>query len=104
MIEFKDPEHRLGVLKFAASVGAVDKLIERLEYLATYGEGDNICHLHRDFAPNSFEFLMHRPDGSRWFNGGLIYRGPGAPGDGSNPSLTVSLCQSKELHSWGVHT
>jgi len=42
-----------------------------------------------------------------WFNGGLIYSGPGRPSDGSAPSFTVSLdpvCASGAEHRWSVHT
>ena len=103
MIDFKAPDHFLQVLKFAASVGAADKLIERLDYLANYAGGDNMCELYNDWAPHSFEFVMKRPDGSRWFNGGLIYSGPGQQLDGSAPALTVSLSQ-QQGHGWSVHT
>ena len=36
MIEFKDPEHFLSVLKWAITNGCGDKLLERLEYLASH--------------------------------------------------------------------
>lgn len=98
-----DPERFATVMEFALANGAARKLIERLEYLANYGEGNNTCELHNDFAPHSFEFLMCRPDGSRWFHGGLIYSGPGQPLDGTGPALTVGLFQEAG-HSWSVHT
>jgi hypothetical protein len=103
-MKIHSPEHFAEVTQFALDNGCLLKLAERLDYLTTYGGGGNICHLHKDFAPNSFEFLMCRPDGSSWFNGGLIYSGPGQPADGSFPSLTVSLDNDSSKHAWGVHT
>jgi hypothetical protein len=35
------------------------------------------------------------------YNGGLIYQGPGPPGDGSFPSLSLSLTRGM---GWFVHT
>ncbi len=104
MIEFKDPEHFLSVLKWAAEHDCATKLAERLNYLATYANGDNICELYRDFAPHSFEFLMKHADGSRWFNGGLIYSGPSQPLNGSAPALTVGIGVDNSQHNWSVHT
>jgi len=104
MIKFEDPEHLAEVLKFAAENGCADKLADRLDYLARYGDGDNTCHLHRDFAPHSFDFLMLKPDGSRWFNGGLIYSGPGQPLNGSAPALTVGIGIDSSKHGWSIHT
>lgn len=104
MLHINDHAHFLGVMRFALEVGAVDKLLDKLEYLHEYADGTNTCELHPDWAPHSFAFVMKRPDGSTWFSGGLIYHGPGQPGDGSAPALTVSLAADKELHSWGIHT
>lgn len=104
MINVHCPEHLEQVRAFAHEHGAEAELEERLDYLASYGGGANICELHKDFAPYSFEFLMKHPDGSRWFNGGLIYSGPGQPLDGSFPALTVSIGHSEHLHDWSVHT
>ena len=104
MIDFKDPEHFLTVLKWAITNNCADKLVERLDYLANYGDGNNQVNIHRDSAPNSFEFLMRRPDGTRWFNGGLIYSGPGQPLNGSSPAFTVSLAPTGREHDWSVHT
>ena len=98
------PEHFAEVTQFALANGCLLKLAERLDYLTTYGDGTNVCHLHKDFAPNSFEFVMLRADGSRWFNGGLIYCGPGQPADGSFPSLTVSIGSNPSKHAWTINT
>ena len=97
-------EHLANVLEFAINNGCVHKLVERLNYLASYGGGKNVCMLHQDWAPNSFEFVMNHPDGSRWFNGGLIYSGPGQPLDGSTPALTVGIGIDTSVHGWSVHT
>lgn len=101
--------------------GALSDLLEQLSYLDTYGCNSEFglnrnitnCFLRKDFAPNSFSFTMMRAttDGSEtykyWFDGGLIYSGPGLPSDGSSPSLSVSLdpyAASGSKHMWSVHT
>jgi hypothetical protein len=106
MIEFKNTKHLIEVMDFAIKVGAMDKLLDKLRYLAEYGNGevDNICELHNDWAPHSFEFVMKHPDGTRWFPGGLIYSGPGQPLDGSAPALTVGIGIDSSVHGWSVHT
>lgn len=104
MISIVCPDHFAKVMKFAIENGCADKLTERLAYLAGYQEGLNTCELHSDWAPNSFEFLMKRPDGTRWFNGGLIYSGPGQPLNGSAPALTVGIGIDSSVHGWSVHT
>ncbi|MFX1689735.1 hypothetical protein PWR05_35285 [Paraburkholderia sp. A2RI-6] len=90
-------------MEFALRVGATDRLSERLSFLAGYAGGEGVCELYANRAPHSFEFLMHRADGSRWFNGGLIYSGPGVPADGTGPAFSVSL-SVESGHSWGVHS
>lgn len=104
MIEFKDPEHLREVLRWASENGCSAKLAARIDYLATYGDGKNVCELYCDHAPNSFAFLMLHPDRTRWFNGGLIYSGPGQPLNGSAPAFTVSLDRTGHEHNWSVHT
>lgn len=104
MIDFKDPEHFLATMKWAAENNCAKQLADKLEYLATYGEGDNHVEIYRDSAPFSFEFLMLRSDKTRWFNGGLIYSGPGQPLNGSAPAFTVSLAKTGHEHNWSVHT
>lgn len=56
--------------------------------------------LYPDFAPFSFTFTFSRR-GKFAFNGGLIYQGPECPGDGSFPSLSVSLHRNT---GWFIHT
>ena len=104
MIKFDSADHVAKVLEFAINNGCADKLCERLRYLAEYAGGDNTCELHPDWAPNSFAFVMNRPDGTRWFNGGLIYSGPGQPLDGSGPAFTVGIGIDGSKHGWSVHT
>lgn len=102
------------VVTFANKMGLLGQLVEMLQYLNTYGhdpqrpERTTRCELASDFAPYSFRYMMYRveqtPDGVKeefWFNGGLIYQGPEAPGDGSFPSLNVSLNSSI---GWVSHT
>lgn len=104
MINIHCPEHLIQIFKFAAQVGAADRLAERLEFLARFGDQNNICELYRDGAPYSFSFLMRHPSGAPWFNGGLIYSGPGQPLDGSAPALTVGIGIDSSQHGWSIHT
>ena len=98
---------------FAKQVGAKQKLQESLDYLGGYAchdtSEDTKVILFKDFAPNSFAFTMYKKqsDGEYkyWFNGGLIYSGPGQPLDGSFPALTVSIDPNNgKAHDWSVHT
>ena len=104
MIKFLDHEHLCRTMAFAIEHRCADKLVERLDYLAHYADGNNMCEIYYDHAPNSFAFLMRHPDGRVWFNGGLIYSGPGQPLDGSAPAFTVSLEPTGHEHKWSVHT
>jgi hypothetical protein len=98
--------------EFARSMGLAHQLERQLGYLADYGHnGDRPlrqCVLSYDFAPHSFSFSHYllpdsTGDGKRQFsyNGGLIYQGPSCPGDGSFPSLSVSLNSGT---GWFCHT
>ncbi|MDP2371889.1 DUF4120 family protein [Rhodoferax sp.] len=104
MIKIENPEHFVEVLTFAVHNNCAAKLLERLDYLAHYAEGDNVCHVYADHAPNSFAFAMKRPDDLFWFNGGLIYSGPDQPLDGSAPALTVGIGIDSSVHGWSIHT
>lgn len=118
MIEVKCPERFRDVVAFAVQVGALDQFLGRINYLASYALSsgtiaDVKCELFPDFAPHSFAFVVHstvKPihlggEWMRWFNGGLIYSGPGLPSDGSEPSLTVNLDpRDGKVHQWSVHT
>lgn len=106
MIEIDESsrEHFAKVMEFAMNNGCADKLLERLQYLAEYAGGRQKCVLYTDWAPNSFAFAMKKPDSEFWFNGGLIYSGPGQPLDGSAPAFTVSIDADSSKHSWSIHT
>ncbi len=108
MLEIECKEYFAEVMKTAETMKLVDQLKSKLDYLGTYAchttPEDTRCRLFKDFASLSFQFVMEkRKDGvySRWFNGGLVYQGPGQPADGSAPSLTVSIAEGT---GWFVHT
>lgn len=117
MLIIEDQAYYDAVLAFARSVGAEKLLKAPLDYLATYAcDGDREktrCRLAKDFADHSFRFVMEKrdpdaPDGYvPWFNGGLVYSGPGQPLNGSFPALVVSLNPDEatgRTHMWSVHT
>jgi hypothetical protein len=88
------------VREFARSLGLQRQLERQLCYLGlgTFLGARSQCRLGGDFAPHSFGFCHYilpadARDGKRTFamNGGLIYSGPGSPGDGSFPALSVNL-------------
>jgi len=110
-LKIENQEHFDNVLAFAEKAGLRKQLDEKLEYLATYAEhGGPIktrCLLHADWAPYSFAFSMQvlgekDDDYRHWFSGGLIFHGShDNGGDGSFPTLSVSLCPCV---GWQVHT
>lgn len=102
-LKIEDPEHMAKVIEFAVANKCAHKLLERLDYLSNYSDEATTCHLYSDHAPNSFAFAMKRHDSQFWFNGGLIYSGPGQPLDGSGPAFTVSI-GTEPGHSWSMHT
>ena len=115
MLSVQCQEYFDQVMDGAETLGAKTLLQEQLDYLGDYAcHGDpesTRCSLFYDFADLSFSFLMEKRDSEgnyqRWFNGGLIYSGPGQPSNGSGPSFTVSLdpeCASGATHRWSVHT
>ena len=103
-LKIEDPAHFATVFEWAVANKCHDKLMQRLDYLGHYSDEATTCRLYKDFAPNSFEFLMERADGTRWFNGGLVYSGPTQPLDGSAPALTVGIGIDSSVHGWSVHT
>lgn len=113
MLEISEETQRYvdEVKTFAESVGALAKLQKQLDYLDTYAEhedrGRTLCVLYKDFAPNSFSFVMNiRPKGGGeyafWYNGGLICYPPGDSGVGA-PQFSVNLTTSDE-YEWHVNT
>lgn len=106
-------DHLEAVREAARQMGLSAQLERQLDFLANYGNHGYQCTLGKDFAPYSFDFAQFRlgykeneegcvvPDRRFIFNGGLIYQGPGSPGDGSFPSLSVSLAPGT---GWFCHT
>jgi hypothetical protein len=95
------------VREVARSMGLSEQLERQLNFLADkrcWGEKAQ-TQLSNDFAPHSFSFGVYSlPNGKRRqivLHGGSIYQGPEAPGDGSFPSLNVSLNSGT---GWFTHT
>lgn len=127
-IHGEDVDYLREVLEFAIRNDVAHKLLEKLAFLSNYGNGPgpifgrdqtgeqlawaltnanpngSVCQLYPDSAPHSFTFVMLNKDGSRWFNGGLIYSGPGQRLDGGFPALTVGIGIDDSVHGWSVHT
>ncbi len=106
MLVDKTEGHLDAVKEFALETNQAEQLMGRLDYLDTYG-GDNStrCLLFKDFAPQSFEFLLERKVDGEWrrmFNGGLIYHGQhDRGGDGGAPTFSVNLTPTE---GWSIHT
>jgi hypothetical protein len=63
-------------------------------------------HLHRDFAPASFDWSAYRVGSDRpYFGGGLIYHGDQTGWDGgySDP-FSVELARDPSDNPWSIHT
>jgi hypothetical protein len=106
-LDVRCPEHLAAVRAFADSLGdeARQDLERRLAYLGAYGSTPTVCRLFQDFAPHSFRFSMFRREGDAlvfWFDGGLIYHGPGSSG-GAFPTLAVTVDENPRPR-WSVHT
>ena len=103
-----DPKvrERMGeAIAHAVKVGLLCQLFQQLVWLDRYGNAEGqrgpwTVELGCDFAPYSFS-VVWRNSGEFAFNGGLIYQGPEAPGDGSFPALSVSLTKAD---GWFTHT
>jgi hypothetical protein len=116
-IIINDPVTLREAIDFADRNGCIDQLgRDLLKLLRTLTVGmsrdnDRKAHVNKDFAPMSMSFAIWDGAIAREnlvFNGGWIYAGPGAPGDGSAPSFTVNLNYvmggEMPLHSWTIHT
>mgnify|MGYP000851047503 FL=1 len=104
-LKIEDPDHFARVVEFAMANKCHDKLMERLDYLAHYGDDPaTTCHLYADHAPHSFAFAMKRHGSQFWFNGGVIYSGPGQALNGTGPAYTVGIGVDSSVHGWSVHT
>lgn len=108
-------------IDFAVEAKCVEQLgigLVRLFQTLTVGmtlENSRVAIVTGDFAPHSLGFAIFAnarlsydvtPE-NRVMNGGWIYAGPGAPGDGRGPSYSVSLAWvagQEPVHSWSVHT
>lgn len=113
---YQDPkksllDHLQEAQAFAENVGADRTPVKLIKQMVNYGPVYRRVKLYWDFAPMSFAFDLVQvksgeTDYSRVYNGGLIYHGPGAPGDGSAPSLSVDLdyLANPGKHNWGIHT
>jgi hypothetical protein len=112
-----DPVGLREAIEFATNAGCLDQLgrdVLRLLQVLTVGmtkDNNRTAELSSDFAPLSLRFAIW--DGATCsretmiFNGGWVYAGPGAPGDGSGPSYSVDLMWAMgqaPKHSWNVHT
>jgi hypothetical protein len=98
------------VREFASQIGRREQLEHQLSHWlgsGTFFGRRSQCVLRGDFAPHSFSFchyiLPEGPGQTRQFamNGGLVYSGPGSPGDGSFPALSVNLHDGV---GWFCHT
>ena len=103
-LKIEDPDHFAEIVEFAVANKCFEKLMERLDYLGHYSDQATTCHLYRDSAPRSFAFVMRGHGGQPWFNGGLIYSGPGQALNGSGPAFTVGIGIDSSVHGWSVHT
>lgn len=110
--------HLASVREFADKVGKRDNLEKGIEFLHSYAnttdEGllptekhKTRCRLMKDFAPQSFYFIMEARDKNTgewgmWFNCGLIFHGPhDGGGSGGPPTFSVTLSPTD---GWSVHT
>lgn len=116
-ITITDPVGLREAIEFAQKAGCTDQLgrdLVKLFHCLTSGmtkDGDQVAHLGSDFAPLSMAFAIWRAEprsrANLVLNGGWIYAGPGAPGDGSAPSFSVDLSWAtgqRPAHSWNLHT
>jgi hypothetical protein len=117
-----DPVKLRHAIEFAQETGCIDQLGRDLCALfqtLTVGmtmDNERIAELGPDFAPHSMSFAIFdnaavthtgRERSNLVMNGGWIYAGPGAPGDGSGPSFSVNLeyvTGQAPKHKWSVHT
>lgn len=106
MIKINCPEQFAKAVELATDNNCLAQFLKNIERIAGYGDGIQLytAILIADHAPLSFQFVVNRPDGSRWLNGGLIYSGPGQPLDGSGPAFTVGIGLDSLKHQWSLHT
>ena len=111
-------DHLEKTRQFARESGVSDRLEEQISRLQRMtqrnpddGPIDSVMVISKDFAPYSFVWGLYRiptevgVHGKLVINGGLIYHAPQSPGDGSFPSLSVSLGDSRLFTPyWSIHT
>lgn len=102
-IQWQVPDEYLTrILEFAERRKITDKLLKWLTYLNDYaGDRSQGCQVYRDVFP-SFGFTMLDKAGARWFNGGMIYYGPGDSGVGA-PQYSVRIGTDLE-EDWSINT
>jgi hypothetical protein len=113
VLVIEDQAHFDRVVDFAKTRNLYDgdqskALKSKLDYLERYG-GEQAertrVRLFRDFAPNSFGFVIERRVGEEWqhlFTGGLLFHGAhDGNGDGSSPTFATTL---SPVTGWSIHT
>lgn len=90
-------EHYDSVVTYAKSINdtTLSACIERLKKWEQNPDRPCTIHLCKDFAPYSFGFSQHYPDGSIGLVGGLLYHG--------NPDHSCAVMLDP-LHGWSTHT
>ena len=106
MLEDKTDGYLEEVKELAVKINKLDELEERLDYLRDYSPEETRCLLYKDFAPMSFYFQMQTMNKEdvwqNWFNGGLIFYGPGDTGVGA-PQFSVRIGEDLSC-GWSIHT
>lgn len=97
--------HLEQVRAYAETVQLREQLEEKLAYLRDYRDDTVRCQLFKDFAPQSFYFVMEIKKDGKWeqfFNGGLIFHGVhDRGGDGGAPTFSVNMSPTT---AWSIHT
>lgn len=90
-------EHYDAVVKYAESINdtTLTQCIEKLKRWEQHPDRPCTIHLSKDFAPYSFGFSQHYPDGSVGIVGGLLYHGR------PDQSHAITL---EPMHGWSTHT
>lgn len=99
-------------LEFAKSVGATDRFLSALRRTCRshVTEGwEARVELYPDRGvPHSFgwteRYKLPNKDWVRGITGGMIYRGPEQPGDGTAPAFVVDVAPISGEHTWTIHT
>ena len=90
-------EHLEETKRYAESIGdkSLQECLKRLESWEKNPHRPCEITLTKYFAPYSFGFAKHYPDGSRGLVGGLLYHG--------NPDKSFAV-QLEPFHGWRIHT